>query len=161
MPSQTTTADIPTVEPVRVDQLDTLAPAFKAPYDAWIAEAQRQIQHVEFRTIETRRTLQRQSWLYAQGRAEPYLDTPQITWTLDSRHRWGLAADWIMVRRDNRGNPTAEVIWSIQSYKWVYRTVPPGPYGLRHIGPAEWMHVELLLADEALEHASQMDLKQT
>lgn len=148
-------------EPTRNDTLESLAPVFRAPWEAWLAATQGKIPHVEFRTIETRRTLERQRWLYAQGRPGPFQDAPRSTWTIDSRHRWGLAADWIMLRRDEDGQPTNQIVWSIQSYKWVYRVSPPEPFGLRHLAPAEWMHVELLFAEEAIEQADRLKLHQT
>jgi len=109
---------------------------------------------VKFVTIETRRTFERQQWLYAQGRTPPHEQQPRITWTLDSRHRWGLAADWIMVR------PNGSAIWSVQSYQWVYEQVPPDPYGIKHIAPLEWMHVEYRFADEAIIAAADVSLEQ-
>lgn len=142
------------IEPPRKDDLATLAPVFRAPFEAWLAAVREKVQHVEFRTIETRRTEERQAWLYMQGREEPYLDRPEATWTMDSRHRWGLAADWIMVR------PSGEAVWSVQSYKWIYRIVPPEPFGIRHIAPAEWMHVEHVFADELVEDAGRFGLVQ-
>lgn len=142
------------VEPERVEGLDALAPVFRAPFEAWLIEVRKRVRHVDFQVIETLRTRERQAWLYAQGREEPYLDRPEVTWTMDSRHRWGLAADWIMVR------PSGEVVWSVSSYRWVYKVVPPEPFGIRHIAPAEWMHVEHVFADDLIEEADRFGLVQ-
>ncbi len=136
--------------------LDSLHPIFLAPLQAWLRTAEDRVPHVEFRVTETRRTLERQQWLFAQGREEPYLAAPRVTWTLDSRHRWGLAADLAMIRKS-----TGEAIWEISSWKWVYAQVPPAHYGLRHLGPLEWLHLEARYADEMIEEAEVLGLIQT
>jgi hypothetical protein len=126
-------------------RLETLAPIFRYPFEAWLADARRTVSHVTFKVTETRRTLERQRWLYAQGREDPYLTVPEVTWTMDSRHRWGLAADIAMIRKS-----TGEAIWEISSWQWLYRVVPPEVYGLAHLGPREWVHLEYRYADEAI-----------
>ena len=136
--------------------LDSLAGLFRAALLAWLTEAKAKVEHVEFRVTETRRTLERQQWLYAQGREPPYLNTPQRTWTLDSRHRWGLAADLAMIRRN-----TGEAIWEVSSWSWLYRVVPPHEFGLRHLAPREWLHLELWLADAAIADAQHLGLIHT
>lgn len=142
MPSPTPNRDV-----------DTLAPIFRAPFLSWLETAKERVKHVEFRVTEARRTLPRQAWLYRQGREEPYLDSPVVTWTMDSLHRWGLAADLAMIRR-----ATGEAIWEVSSWQWLYRTVPLEPFGLRHIGPREWVHVEYRYADQAIEEAQALGL---
>ena len=132
-----------------------LHPLFRAPFEAWLAEAADKVRHVEFRVTETHRTLERQAWLYAQGRTPPHDRSPRVTWTLDSRHRWGLAADIAMIRRD-----TGTAIWEVSSWRWLYQTVPPERFGLKHLAPAEWVHLELFYADEAIAHASAHGLVQ-
>ena len=136
--------------------LDGLHPIFRAPFEAWFAHVSREVPHVEFRCTEGRRTLKRQEWLYAQGRTPPHDRNPRVTWTIDSRHRWGLAADLAMIRKN-----TGEAIWEISSWKWVYAQVPPARYGLRHLGPLEWVHLEYRYADEAIQEASVLGLIQT
>src|SRR5690606_33448758 len=136
-------------------ELGDLAPVFRVPFLAWLAAAEAAVPHVEFRVTETRRTLERQRWLYAQGREAPFLDSPERTWTLDSRHRWGLAADLAMIRKE-----TGEAIWEVSSWSWLYRFVPPEPFGLRTLQPTEWCHVELRFADEAIADASALELVQ-
>jgi len=142
---------------VSVDRsLESLAPVFLHPFVAWLKAAGARVPHVELRVTETRRTLARQEWLFAQGRTPPHDRAPVVTWTVDSRHRWGLAADLAMVRKD-----TGAAIWEVSSWQWLYRAAPLEPFGLRHIGPREWVHVELLFADEAIELADRMKLTQT
>ena len=129
---------------------------FRIALDSWLAAAEATVQHVEFRVTETRRTLERQQWLFAQGREAPYLSSPQVTWTLDSRHRWGLAADLAMIRKDTR-----DAIWEVSSWQWLYRVCPLEPFGLRHIGPKEYVHVEYRYADEAINEAALLGLVRT
>lgn len=136
--------------------LDSLAGLFRAALEAWLTAARAKVEHVEFRVTETRRTLERQQWLYAQGREHPYQNAPRVTWTLDSRHRWGLAADLAMIRRS-----TGEAIWEVSSWSWLYRVAPPHEFGLRHLGPKEWVHLELWLADAAIAEAMHLGLVQT
>lgn len=130
-----------------------LAPAFRIPFLAWLAAAESVLTHVEFRVTETRRTGARQSWLYKQGREAPFLGSPRVTWTLDSRHRWGLAVDIAMIRKS-----TGEAIWEISSWRHLYKVVPLEPYGLKTLAPTEWVHIEHLLSDELIERAGDVQL---
>lgn len=147
---------MPLATPAVNRSIDDLAPLFRAALGAWLTAAAARVSHVDFRVTETRRTLERQQWLYAQGRQEPFLDSPQVTWTLDSRHRWGLAADLAMIRKADR-----TAIWEVSSWQWLYRVCPPELFGLRHIGPREWVHLELFFADEAIANAQQLGLRRT
>ncbi|MBA2666092.1 MAG: M15 family metallopeptidase [Trueperaceae bacterium] len=136
--------------------LGSLHPMFRNALEAWLTEARARVEHVDFRVTETRRTLERQAWLYAQSREAPYLRSPPVTWTLDSRHRFGLAADLAMIRKD-----TKRAIWEVSSWRWLYRTIPVEPYGLRHLDPIELVHLEWRYADEAIAEAPVVDLVQT
>jgi len=60
-----------------------------------------------------------------------------------------------MIRRS-----TGEAIWEVSSWSWLYRFVPPEPYGLKHLGPTEWVHLELYLADSAIRSADALGLVQ-
>jgi hypothetical protein len=133
--------------------LASLHPIFRAPLEAWLAHVARVVPHVEMRVTETRRTKARQAWLYAQGRQEPFLNAPRVTWTMDSRHRWGLAADLAMIRKDG-----GAAIWEVSSWRWLYQTVPPELYGLKHLAPTEWLHLEHRWSDEAITEAALLGL---
>lgn len=135
------------IEPVQNRNPADLAPLFRSAYADWLlACAERpELAHVTFITTETRRTYERQRWLYAQGRQEPFLDRPKVSWTLDSYHLWGLAADFVIQRKDTR-----DLIWTPASYQWLYRLVPPEPFGLRHIAPLEYVHLEYRYAAYAI-----------
>lgn len=142
-------------EPPADRSLSSLAPLFRVPFLAWLEHVSSQVTHVEFIVTETRRSLDRQRWLYAQGREDPFRNRPERTWTLDSRHRWGLAADLAMMRKE-----TGELIWEVSSWAWLYRVYPLEPYGLRSLAPREWVHVELYFADAAIRDASALGLWQ-
>ena len=144
------------IEPARDRSLDSLHPLFLHPLNAWLAAATEAVPHVAFRVTETRRSLDRQRWLFAQGREAPHLNSPRVTWTLDSRHRWGLAADIAMIRKS-----TGDAIWEVSSWRWLYRTIPVEPFGLRHLAPKEFVHLEARYADEAIGEAGVLDLTQS
>ncbi|MFA5551615.1 MAG: hypothetical protein WDA03_08360 [Trueperaceae bacterium] len=137
-------------------EIGDLAPAFRIPFLAWLAAAESVLTHVEFRVTETRRTRERQAWLYAQGREEPHLGAPRVTWTMDSKHRWGLAVDIAMIRRS-----TGQAIWEISSWQHLYQAVPLEPYGLTTLAPLEYVHIEHLLSDELIERADAVHLVHT
>jgi len=130
---------------------EALHPIFRHSLEAWLAEVERRVPHVEMRVTETRRSQARQAWLFAQGRRVPYLSAPTVTWTMDSRHRWGLAADLAMIRRSN-----GAAIWEVSSWQWLYRTVNPADFNMRHIAPLEWLHLEHRYADAVIEEAAEL-----
>ena len=135
--------------------LASLHPIFRVAFLAWLDVVGKVVPHVEFRVTETGRTVERQRWLFAQGRTPPHDRNPAVTWTMDSRHRWGLAADIAMIRR-----ATGEAIWEISSWRWVYDRVPVEWFGLRHLGPLEWVHIEYRYANEAIAEAEALGLVQ-
>ena len=132
--------------------MDDLAPMFRAPFEAWLHEAQAKAVHVRLFVTETRRTLERQQHLHSIGRETP---GRIVTTTLDSRHRWGLAADLAMQRQDG------SLIWAENSWRWLYRVCPPERYGLRHLDPFELVHLEHRWASEAIAEAEVLGLIQS
>ena len=144
------------MSPPRNRALDSLHPMFRAALQGWLIDVTSTVRHVDMRVTETRRTIDRQAWLYAQGREAPFQQAPTVTWTMNSRHRWGLAADLAMIRK-----ATGEAVWEVSSWEWLYRQVPPAHYGLRHLAPTEWCHLEYRWADAAIEEAEALDLVQT
>lgn len=142
-------------EPPQNRDVNALHPIMRAPFLAWLATAKDRVRHVNFIITETLRTKERQAWLYAQGREDPYRDAPEVTWTMDSRHRWGLAVDIAMQRRE-----TGELIWTPSSWRWLYDVVPPEKYGLRELSPMEWVHLEYRYAGTAIEEAGTLGLQQ-
>lgn len=128
-------------EPAQNRDLGSLAPVLLYPFLAWRAAVLDQLPHITIEAHETRRTYERQLWLYRQGRIEPYLDKPVVTWTLDSLHRWGLGVDWHFVRKSQPG----VAVWDTASYEYIYRLVPPGMFGLKCL-PGDLVHLEPVFA---------------
>lgn len=81
-------AAVPTKDPGSVRDLDALEPKFRAKVVAFLAEAK--AAGTELKVLETRRTVERQAWLYAQGRTR---EGNIVTWTMSSRHITGEAVD--------------------------------------------------------------------
>lgn len=139
--------DLPEIEPRQDRDLGGLDPRMFGCWLAWLRAAQDTAQHVEFRPTECRRTLARQAWLYAQGRVPPHDRKPEVTWTMQSLHRAGMAIDFVMI---HRGSGAA--IWTPKSYEWLYRHAPPERFGLQHGGSfGDWVHLELVGAVALIE----------
>lgn len=83
-------------EPPRCADIGSLWPPFGAKVSALIkAMEERGFDPVVF---EARRSAERQRWLYGVGRTHQLQRSP-VTWTLQSRHTVGKAADIISRRR--------------------------------------------------------------
>lgn len=117
---------------------DHLHQRFRTPFERWLADARRwcQARGLDICVYETFRTAQRQAWLYASGRTRP---GPVITYTLDSSHEYGVAADWVPLRLVN-GQWMQD--WSHATYDAIYAAVPPAKYGLE-IFTWEKPHIQL------------------
>lgn len=133
--------------------MDDLHPLFRARLERWLAQARATFPQFVIRVGETRRIRERQEWLYAFGRTRP---GPVRTYTLNSRHRWGLAADLVIIRRTTPWR--AEWDWRV--WRAVYKAVPPEQYGLRTLD-FEMVHLEAIEADQLIAAASQHGLYQT
>ncbi|MDV6376020.1 M15 family metallopeptidase [Deinococcus arenicola] len=107
---------------------------FRTPFEQWLAaaEAWGRPRGVVILPYETFRTAERQAYLYAQGRTRP---GAVITYTLDSAHEYGCAADWV---------PLVDGVqnWSVDLYNQIYAAVPPGDFGLETLS-FERPHVQL------------------
>lgn len=132
--------------------LDSLHPIFRHAFEAWLTEAQNAAKHVRLFVTEARRTEARQRALYAIGRTQP---GRIVTNTLNSYHRWGLAADLAMQR------PSGELVWAEDSWRWLYRQAPPERFGLRNLDPFELVHLEFRYAREAIAEAGVVGLTQS
>lgn len=143
------------MEPPQNRDVESLHPMFRAPFLAWLKKARLEAGHVYVFVTEARRTEERQAWLWKQGREPPYEDEREVTWTMESRHRWGLAVDVAMQR------PTGELVWAEESWAWLYKVVPPAHFGLRSLDPLEWVHLEFRYADAAIEEADALGLTQS
>lgn len=130
-----------------VRDTDALAPAFRARLERVIDRMRDEFGH-DVQVVETVRSADRQEHLYAQGRSRP---GPVVTWTLDSAHRSGEAADVIIDGQWH--NP--------QGYSRLH--VIAQEEGLRTLGMRDPGHLELrgsavdgerALASHAHEHAA-------
>lgn len=116
-------------------RMDALHPEARKRLEAWLLAANKAFPHLRITVGETRRTLARQSWLWAQGRTRKGLI---VTYTLDSNHRLGCAADFVIVRRLA---PWA-AIWDYKVWNTVYSRVPPARYGLERLN-FEMPHLQI------------------
>lgn len=137
-------------EPPRNRRMDALAPAFRTRLVAWLAAARERLPDISIQVTETRRTLARQRYLYSLGRTAP---GKVVTWTLESKHRWGLAADIVIVRG-------GKAVWDAQAYQTLYRTVRPSSYALKTL-EGDLVHLEAADSDELIRRAQHFGLFQT
>lgn len=75
-------------EPPQVRELAQLEPRFRAAVESFLAEAS--AKGTKLKVLETKRSAERQAWLFAQGRTRP---GKIVTWTMASRHLTGEAVD--------------------------------------------------------------------
>lgn len=84
------------MSPPQDRSLDHLHPLFRDPLERWLAAARAAGFRVQ--VYETHRTPTRQAYLYSLGRTRP---GHVVTYTLDSSHLYGVAADLMVL--DRRG----------------------------------------------------------
>jgi hypothetical protein len=143
--------DVPEQEPPQDRNLEGLNPIFRDALEHYVAFAQ-QFTGYEIRFGECRRNTERQLWLLAQGRA----NSERVrSWTLSSRHLWGLACDLILI--DSEG----KAVWSSAVWEALYATAPPEWFGLKHLAPKEYVHLELASADALIARADELGLYQS
>lgn len=122
--------------------LNALRPDFRERLEKYLDAVRAKFPHLRAAVHETLRTQERQDYLYKIGREPGYgvLGKP-VTWTKDSNHLYGIAADWHFY--DASG-----AIWDGQLYEEAYAKVPPGQYDLETLAPKEYVHIQLKSADE-------------
>ncbi len=106
---------------------DVMNPIFLEKMDAVMAQMRAEGHNVQL--LETYRGQARQEHLYAQGRTRP---GPEITWTRNSKHKHGMAAD-IQVNRSWQWDRGYERLQEIASEQ-----------GLRVLGAKDPGHIELV-----------------
>jgi hypothetical protein len=122
-------------EPPKNKRTDVLYMPFYTRLSNWLVAARKAFPLLNINISETRRTLTRQQWLYASGRTRKGL---VITYTLDSYHRLGCAADLVITRKLT---PWVAV-WDSRVWNTVYEKVPPEKFGLERL-PFEAVHLQL------------------
>lgn len=125
------------LEPKQERSLDLLRADFREKLDAWLQAVAEAFPAYTAGVHETLRTPERQQWLWEQGRTR---QGPIVTWTLDSNHLHGLAADFHVALN-------GKAIWDPKVYERVYAAVPPERFGLESLAPTEWVHIQLADAD--------------
>lgn len=116
-------------------RMDALLPDARKRLEAWMLAANKAFPQLRITIGETRRTLARQQWLFAQGRTRRGL---VVTYTLDSNHRLGCAADFVIVRRLTPWS----AIWDSRVWNTVFERVPPARYGLERLS-FEMPHLQI------------------
>lgn len=121
-------AAVASANPSAADRsLANVDPVFRVRLERVMERMQQEFGH-RVEITETVRSQARQEHLYAQGRSRP---GPVVTWTLDSNHKTGRAAD--VVIDGSYGNPTAyQRLAGIAAEE-----------GLRTLGPNDPGHIEL------------------
>lgn len=125
--SRATSSSVPAERLVPVRDLELLHPTLRIKVERVITRMSREHGH-EVKVVETVRSQERQDHLFAQGRTR---DGEIVTWTQQSRHTHGLAAD-LMV--DGGWDNTA-------AYARLQRIARQE--GLHTLGPSDPGHVEL------------------
>ena len=135
-----------TTEPKQNRDLDTLHPDFRECLDKWLEAAA--AHGYDILVYETFRTPDRQQWLYQAGRTRSPFGR-YLTYTLDSCHRYGLAADIVPL---NNG----QADWA--GYDKLYRDVDPSLFGLETLD-FERPHLQIKGGQKyAKEHSVRRDI---
>lgn len=131
----------------RITSTEELYLEFAERLQRWLLQASVEFPQFIFRITETRRTLQRQKYLYSIGRTRQPLGKV-VTYTLDSMHRYGLAADIAIIRKASK-----QAVWDWPVWERVYLAVPPQKYGIERL---RWEMPHLQIKDAEIM-ASQSD----
>ena len=106
------------MEPLQNRDKNALHPDFRERLDKWLDAAA--AHGYDILVYETFRTPERQQWLYGAGRSRPPFGR-YLTYTMDSCHRYGLAADLVPL-------VSGRADWS--GYDKLYKEVDPNLFGL-------------------------------
>jgi hypothetical protein len=125
-------------EPPQNRKMADLRADFYKALNEYLKEVTRRFPQYGVGVHETLRTRERQRWLWNHGRVAGCGTAGRhITWTLDSNHFYGIAADWHL-------SQNGKAIWdTTKPYEQVYRTIPLGDYDLESLAPTEWVHLQL------------------
>jgi hypothetical protein len=128
-------------EPPRNNNLDDLDPDFRSCLEQWLKQARAQFPQFEFRVGETRRTTERQHWLYRQNSPTRWVTNCDGINT-KSMHQYGIAADLVIIRKNGPGKADDQAEWDARVWRTVYAFVPPHDYGMELI-PQELVHLQM------------------
>lgn len=142
--------DVPEIEPGQMRDLDGLNDLFRRPLEHYVTFARGET-GLDLRIGECRRTLERQTWLLAQGRVN---GDRVRSWTLESYHRVGLAADLYI----DLGGGVAD--WNGDTWRQLYEDVPPQWFSLTPISK-ELVHLEHAYAGQIIHRAADFYLVKT
>ena len=132
------------LEPPQDRDLAKLHPMFRAALESWLFFA-RAWTHYDIKIGECLRTQERQDYLYSLGRTQ---EGKIVTWTLDSMHRYGLAADIILIDR-----VTGAAVWDKLAFQQLYAVSRPSMFGLKTLGEiGDWPHLEWINAEELINN---------
>lgn len=151
---------VPPFEPPQDRNPEGLHPIFGEALARFVGFAQPHLpEGFELRIGECRRTMERQAWLFAQGRVN---GERVRSWTMDSRHRYGLAADLIIVNLGGDLTSSADdtADWSVPLWRAMYAAVPPEMFGLTTI-PQELVHIETQAADLLIARSAALGVTHT
>lgn len=138
-----TSYDVPEIEPGQMRDMDGLHDLFRRSLERYVEFARTET-GLDLRIGECRRTLERQVWLLAQGRVN---GARVRSWTLDSYHRVGLAADLYI----DLGGGVAD--WEPSTWRQLYEDVPPTFFGLTTISK-EYVHLEHAHAGQIIHRSA-------
>ncbi len=142
--------EVSEVEPPQNRDPDGLHDLFRGPLERYVEFARAQT-GLDIRIGECRRTRDRQVWLLAQGRVN---GNRIRSWTLDSFHRRGLAADLFLV------DANGAAVWDTVVWRDLYEKVPPTWFGLATISK-EYVHLEHASAGQLVHRAADFYVVQT
>jgi hypothetical protein len=146
-------------QPAKQSNLELLYAPTAQKMVRWLKQVEAEFPQFDVRVLETRRTYQRQAWLFGQGRTAAQCQAAgiegawanpnanQVTWRMDSLHRFDLAMDFALVRVNGPGSQDDDLTWLGQTYLNVLAKVVPEKFGLRSLARiGDYGHLEDLNA---------------
>jgi hypothetical protein len=120
----------------------------------WKRQVEAEFPQFSIGITETRRSRARQNYLYGIGRTHHRNQKP-VTWTLESRHLYGLAIDWHVVRR-----LTGRADWNPDVFRTILERVPPERYQLKSLASiGDLAHLEVMEADHLISIGRPLGVK--
>ena len=124
------------MEPKQNRSLDDLDADFRTMLERYIQAVNKAFPNITMSVSETRRTTERQKWLFSQNSDTRWLTNCDGV-RFKSMHQFGIAADLFIVDKK-----TGKSIWDARVWRSVYARIKPEAYDLELI-PQELVHVQL------------------